>query len=275
MTDDVKFTEGDDVFADIDADPLADTAESDLPEGVAEAELAGDNPSEAPAPGEFLEEPEESDDLDPPLPDPGAVDPPAAEEPPPEPASEPEPAPAPPEPAVPDPEPAPEPEPVAPAPEPAVSDPEPAPEPESDLTAEEQGALAAEAAAAVLQDPPPAPAVESEPAAEPAAPAPEPAKPPAKPRKKAGKSKRKSGKKSDRQVSRPYVVWYQIDEETFKIGAIVEAREVEQAIRKAIPLLKEKTGKAEFKGVAAVPKSNWNPVPVKAAQQVKDVVTIG
>jgi outer membrane biosynthesis protein TonB len=245
MADDVQFTEGDDVFADIDADPLADTVEPELPPGVAEAELAGDNPSETPPPGEFLEEPEESDDL----PEPGEIDPPAAEEPAPEPPAEPEP-----EPSAPEPEPEPvSPEPVSqgddtpPAPDPAL-EPEPAPEPDPEPK---------------TADPDPTEGGDM------------PPKPAAKQRKKAAKSKRKSGKKSDRQVSRPYVIFYGTDDETFKIGGIVEAREVEQAIRRAVPMLREKTGLSRFDGIAAVPQSNWNPVPVEAAQQVKDVVTIG
>lgn len=117
MNDDVEFG-NDDVFAEIESDPLAD--EEPLPPGVEEGQL----PEE---PEDFLEEPE-SERLDgedeafaaAAEPEPEEPFEPAGEPTPAEPAPEPEPEPA----ATPEPEPEPEPEPKAEEPEP-----EPAKEP--------------------------------------------------------------------------------------------------------------------------------------------------
>jgi hypothetical protein len=140
MADDVEFGT-DDVFAEIESDPLA---EEELPPGVQEAELPGDDgdPLAEPAPGEFLEEPEEPEL-------PGEEEALAAAA-----AAEPDPkAPPAPPPAPPEPEPEPPAEPPAPPPEPepapenppAAAEPEPEPDPKPKAAPKKRGKAKAKA----------------------------------------------------------------------------------------------------------------------------------
>lgn len=261
MQDDVEFGGTEDVFADIETDPLAD--EEQLPE-VGEAELGGENPSEQIPEGDFLVEPEESDDLPEPVGEEEAAADAAslgAGEPMEEPEPEPEPTPeAEPEPPAPAPEPEPEPEPT-PEPEPAPEpepEPEPAPEPPAPEPAPEQE----------VPKPEPEPiAAEAPPAAKPE---------PAKPKKAKAKAKKTKGKakKEGRAATRPYLVLYE-DEKGWHEGAEVVARSVERALKDAFPIMKEKTGLSEFANATAVPASNWNPEPLSSETEVRDKVKIG
>jgi hypothetical protein len=258
VQDDVEFGGTEDVFADIETDPLAD-ADEQLPE-VTEAELGGENPSEQIPEGDFLTEPPEPDDL----PEPvvgeeeaaadaaslGDDDPLEEPEPAPEPESTPEPEP--------EPEPEPTPEPVPdPAPEPEAT-PEPEPTPEPEVPKPDPEPIAAKS--------------EPEPPAEPAKEEPK-AEKPKKPKKAKGKGKGKA-KKAGRAATRGYIVLYE-NEQGWQVGAEVEARSVERALKDAFPLMKEKSGLTKFEAAVAVPVSNWRPEPLSAKSEVRDVVEIG
>lgn len=261
--DDVDFS-GDDVFADIQSDPLAEEqapAEEQLPEGVAEGQLAGDNPTEElapPPPGEFMEEPEEPEPIEAELPGEAEALAAAAE--------------ADPVPPVADPPPEPPPAPADPPPPAEADPPPPAPEPPAEPPADPPPAPA--------DPPPPEPPVEPEPA--PPAPEPDPpAEPeaekpkPKKERKKRAKKAAKTEEAKPRETTRSYTIMYEGADGGFHIVTTVTARNVKRALEDAFPALEEATGQKSFKNVAAVPSNHWNPKPLSGETEQRSVINIG
>lgn len=247
---DVDFSGEQDVFAEIPSDPLADdTPAAALPEGVAEGQLGGDNPSEelpAPPPGEFLEDPEAVEPVEGELPGEAEALAAAAEAEPAPPAAEPSADPAPPVAAEPEPAPAFESPPPAAEPEPAPTPP-PAP---------------------AAAEPVPAPSAEPPAAAEP------PAEPKPKKQKKPKKTKAKKEEATQRATTREYVIFYEI-EGGWAIGAVVTARSVKRALEDAFPELEKKTGQKKFSNVAAVPGNHWNPEPLSGETEQRSVIKVG
>lgn len=271
-----------------DEDPLAgvesesefdqgDESAEELPPGVQQGTLGGENPSaeaeehfEDPDPlaepgeGEFLQDPEEEEVGTPE--EPG--DPAAEAQPEPEPAPEPEPEPEP----TPEPEPEPDPEPT------------PEPEPEPDTADPESGTSEPEAATEVGSSEPAQEAAD-EPKPDPQ-PDPEPDAEPPKP-----SGSRKRGRKSSRQGKgddvRGYVPFQQVGDDTkeeelvklAKAGRLfvthpeVESRSGQYALRKTY---RDLSGgeEGEFT-LAAVPAKLWNPKQVSGRKLDQMAIKVG
>lgn len=243
---DVDFSGSDDVFADIQADPLAEDQPAappvaepgELPQG----EEPPTPPIPAPQPGEFLEEPVEAEL-------PGEQEAQAAA------AAAAPPAPAAPAPPVAEPPPAPPAPAAAPAPAPPVAEAPAPPAPPAPPVEEPAPPVAPADPAPPVADPDPAPPAPAE-------------------EKKVPKKRAKKGDKDERKTTREYVVFYQT-ETGWAIGAIVEARSVKRAYEVAFPKLEEVTGQKSFSGVAAVPKNHWKPEALSGASEVVSVVKVG